>query len=31
METDFIYAFLTPMERKELDGIVKKYKKAENW
>lgn len=28
METDFIYAFLSPMERKELDAIVKKYKKA---
>ena len=27
-ETDFIYAFLSPMERKELDAIVKKYKKA---
>jgi len=28
METDFIYSFLTPTERKELDALVEEYKKA---
>ena len=28
IETDFIYSFLTPTERKELDALVEDYKKA---